>query len=174
MALARFWRDGLVRFGLIVAAPVVAVDQASKWVIVDVVMQPPRVIEVTGFFNVVMVWNRGVSFGLFSGGQEAMRWVLVALALAITVALVHWLRRIDRRFLALSIGLVIGGSIGNVIDRVRFGAVADFLDVHLFGYHWPSFNVADSAIPVGVAILLIDIVFGARGDAVVADRGGEP
>ena len=83
-----------------------------------------------------------------------MPWVLSGLAIAITAALVVWLNRITSRWSAAAIGFVIGGAIGNVIDRVRFGAVADFLDFHVSGYHWPAFNLADSAITVGVAILL--------------------
>jgi signal peptidase II len=81
-------------------------------------------------------------------------------ALGIVVFLLSWLRRADRAFLAFAIGMVIGGALGNVIDRLRFGAVADFLDFHVLGYHWPAFNVADTGISVGVALIVIDGLFG--------------
>lgn len=150
----------LTRLGLVAALVILLADQASKWLILEVVFrQWPPPIEVTGFFNLVMVWNRGVSFGMLASDSDTTRWLLVALALAITAGLGYWLTRIDRLLPALSIGLVIGGAIGNVIDRLRFGAVADFFDVHVLGYHWPAFNVADSAITVGVCLLLVDGLF---------------
>jgi len=150
-------------FGLIVAAVVVVLDQLTKWWILDVVMQPyPRVVEVTPFFNLVMAWNTGVSFGTFGSSHAFMPYVLSAVALAITVALLTWLRQAERRFVALAIGMVIGGAIGNVVDRFRFGAVADFLDFHVGGWHFWAFNVADSGISVGVALLVLDGLFAGR------------
>lgn len=170
MTLMARWGGWSVRFGLTIAAVILVADQASKWLILEIVMQPPRIIEVTGFFNIVMVWNRGVSFGMFGEGGEAGRWILSGVALAISAFLLNWLRQVDHRVSALAIGMVIGGAIGNVVDRVRFGAVADFLDFHLFGYHWPAFNIADSAIVIGVALLLIDSLFGPQ-DAAEAESG---
>lgn len=150
------------RLGFIVAVPVFLIDQLTKWWVLTDLMDPPRNIEITGFFNLVLVWNRGVSFGMF-GMESAWGPVLLsALALAISVGLVVWLRRVDNRLVAVAIGFVLGGAVGNVIDRVRFGAVVDFLDFHAFGYHWPAFNVADSAITVGVALLLFDSLFEKR------------
>ena len=151
-----------VRLGLIVAIVVLIIDQLTKWWILDQVMQPPRVIEVTPFFNLVMAWNRGVSFGMFAYVADIIPYVLSLLALAVVFLLVRWLLKVDRVWPAAALGMVIGGAIGNVIDRLRFGAVADFLDFHAGGYHWPAFNVADSGIVVGVALLLID---GLRGHA---------
>ncbi len=148
-----------LRPGLVVAAVVILFDQATKWWIVDVVMQPPRIIPLTPFFNLVMGWNRGVSFGLFDGDSALNVWILPLVALAIVAALVVWLRRVQGAWLASAIGLVIGGALGNVVDRLRFGAVADFLDFHVAGYHWPAFNVADSGITVGVAMLVLDSLF---------------
>ncbi len=152
--------SSVLRLGLGVAAVTVVLDQALKWWIVEHVMQPPRVIPVTPFFNLVMGWNRGVSFGLFNSDSPVNQWLLPLLAAAIVVALVVWLSRVTRRGLAAAIGLVIGGAIGNVIDRLRYGAVADFLDVHVAGYHWPAFNLADSAITVGAVVLVLDSLFG--------------
>lgn len=156
------WGNWAVRFGLGVAAIILVADQITKWVILEQVMQPPRIIEVTGFFNLVMVWNPGVSFGMFGDSGEVGRWVLTVLALAISAFLLNWLRQVDHWLPALAIGMVIGGAIGNVIDRVRFGAVADFLDFHVLGYHWPAFNIADSGITVGVVLLVLDQLFGQR------------
>lgn len=144
--------------GLSLAAAIVALDQLSKWWIVERAMQPPRVIPVTPFFNLVMGWNRGVSFGMFNS-ETAVAWVFIALALAIVVFLGLWLRKAERALVAAALGLVIGGAIGNVIDRARFGAVADFLDFHALGRHWPAFNVADAAISLGAAFLLLDALF---------------
>ncbi len=144
------------------AALVVVLDQASKWAIVTQIMAPPRVIEVSGFFNLVMVWNRGVSFGLFDGEASYGPWLLVALSLAVVGVLAIWLARTSDRVSALALGAIIGGALGNIIDRVRHGAVADFLDVHVGAYHWPAFNVADSAITIGVGALILEALFSGR------------
>lgn len=155
----------MTRWGTIMALAVLVADQVSKWVILTQVFALPSpittqswhsAIEITGFFDLVMVWNYGVSFGMFSGGDPVVRWALVVLALAITVGLAVWLRRTRRWTVALTLGAVIGGALGNVVDRVRFGAVADFFDFHLYGWHWPAFNIADSAISIGVVLLLAD------------------
>lgn len=152
------------RLGLAVAAVVILLDQATKLLILHVVMDPPRVIDVTPFFNIVLVWNRGVSFGLFNAGSPWTPWLLSAVALVITVVLLVWLRRVETRLMGAALGLVIGGAIGNVIDRIFQSrhAVVDFLDFYLGSYHWPAFNVADSAISVGVALLLIDSLIVSR------------
>ena len=147
-----------LRIGLGLAAAIVVVDQVSKWWIVERVMQPPRIIPVTPFFNLVMGWNRGVSFGLFNS-DAAVAWVFIGLALAIVAFLAVWLAKADRTFVAVALGSVIGGAAGNIIDRIRFGAVADFLDFHAFGHHWPAFNAADTAISAGAVLLIIDALF---------------
>lgn len=152
-------RIGCFRLGLGLAAVVMTLDQATKWWIVEVVMQPPRVIPVTPFFNLVMGWNRGVSFGLFGGDEGLNSWILALIALAIVVMLVLWLRQAENLWTSAAIGLIIGGALGNVIDRLRTGAVADFLDFQVAGYHWPAFNVADTAITIGAATLILDSLF---------------
>lgn len=140
--------------GLGVAALAFALDQISKYWILEHVMAPPRLIEVTPFFNLVLAWNKGVSFGMFNDHSEYGPILLTVLALAISAALVVWMYRAEDRLTVTALGLIVGGAIGNVVDRIRFGAVTDFLDVHAFGYHWPAFNVADSAVCVGAAILI--------------------
>lgn len=151
---------GLRVLGIIAAVLVAVVDQASKWWILEQVMNPaPRVVEVTDFFNLVLVWNPGVSFGLFQADADYMPWVLTGVALLVAGLVGRWLWAAERWTQALALGLVIGGAVGNVADRARFGAVCDFLDFHFAGWHFWAFNVADAGISVGVALLLIDGLF---------------
>ena len=149
----------LFRKGLGLAALVLSLDQVTKWWILDVIMQPPRVIPVTPFFNLVMWWNRGISFGFLDSSTTTGPWLLSLVALAITAVLVVWLYRAERLGVALGIGLIIGGALGNLVDRARWGAVPDFLDFYAGDYHWPAFNVADSGITVGAAVLILDSLF---------------
>jgi signal peptidase II len=142
----------------LVGVLVLIADQLSKWVILLAVMQPPRVIEVTGFFNLVLVYNRGVSFGLLSSAG-AGAYLLVAVSLAIVLALVVWVRRQSRLLVGAAGGLIAGGAFGNMLDRFIHPGVVDFLDFHLLGWHWPAFNLADSAIVVGVGLLVYDALF---------------
>jgi signal peptidase II len=164
----------MLRPGLAVAVIVLVLDQLTKWLVFETLTgrsflaalegAPPRVpgIEITGFLNLVTVWNFGVSFGMFNSGSPEGSSIFIALAGAITVVLVAWLARVETVWLALGLGLVIGGAVGNVLDRLRFGAVFDFLDFHVLGWHWPSFNVADSGISIGVFLLLLDALFAPR------------
>lgn len=159
----------LTRNGLIVALAVIVLDQLSKWWIVEKVMRPdgvdvtpffsPLRIELTPFFNLVMTWNRGVSFGIMNNDGDWNAIFLSVLSIVIVVGLAIWLRKAQSVILALGLGAIIGGALGNVVDRVRWGAVADFLDFHVMGHHWPAFNVADSAITVGAVILVLDALF---------------
>lgn len=142
--------------GLGLAGLVVLLDQISKWWIVSDVMNPPQTIEVTPFFNIVLTHNRGVSFGLFAAGSPMEKWVLVAVAIGISLFLLRWLWKEQLFLSALALGLIVGGAVGNVIDRVRIGAVIDFLDFHAYGTHWPAFNVADTAIFIGAALLILE------------------
>ena len=145
--------------GLIVL--VIALDQASKaWFYKYLAAGARSMVEVLPFFNLVTVWNYGVSFGLFNSGSTAGSWIFVLVACAIVAVLAYWMRRSDRVLPAAALGMVMGGAVGNVVDRLRLGAVFDFLDFHAFGWHWPAFNIADSAITVGVALLFIDSLFG--------------
>jgi signal peptidase II len=150
-----------------IAIVVIAVDQASKyWVLHGLDLPLRQHIEVwPPIFNLTMVWNRGVSFGLFRSpeGQETIRWLLAAFAAVVSVALILWVRKARRAWSAVSVGLIIGGAIGNLIDRVRLGAVADFLDFSGLKFIW-IFNIADSAITVGVILLLLETFLTAEKD----------
>ena len=147
-----------------VAAAAVLLDQVTKQWLLRLMADNPAGIRVAPFFDLVMVWNRGVSFGLFNTGDaDAQRWILIALSAIIVAVLVAWLWRASKPLLAVAMGLVIGGAIGNVVDRLRFGAVADFLSFHLGGYYWPAFNVADAAIVCGVGLLLLDSLWPVAG-----------
>ena len=143
----------VVTIGLVV----VALDQLSKWQVVRSLSA--EVVEVTGFFNLVLVCNTGISFGLLPGDSAVKAWLLSAFALAVVVGLLIWVRSKDSQLLMAGCGLVVGGALGNVADRVRIGCVIDFIDVHAAGWHWPVFNLADSAITVGVALLLVHGLF---------------
>jgi signal peptidase II len=148
------------RLGAILVVAVIVGDQLSKWWLYDyLVAEGRRMVELLPFINLVAVWNYGVSFGMFNSGSTAAAWIFIALALVIVAVLAVWLYRAARAVPAAALGLVIGGAVGNVLDRIRYGAVFDFLDVHAAGWHWPAFNVADSAISVGVAVLFIDSLF---------------
>jgi signal peptidase II len=136
-------------------------DQASKELLLRYLLKAGQTVQVLDdFLRLVIVWNPGVSFGILGGDRALPPWVLSAVAVAVCVGLFLWLRRIDRPLIGWGIGLVIGGAIGNVIDRARWGAVFDFADFHLGQWHWPAFNVADSAIVVGVGLMLIDSLVG--------------
>jgi signal peptidase II len=145
-------------FGLFIAIAALAFDQLHKWWMLEIVsIGTQDAIAVAPFFNLVLVWNRGVSFGLFAGHNQP--YLLVAIALVLVAVLSVWLRKITVPAEAAAIGLVIGGALGNVIDRLRFGAVADFFDLHAAGYHWPAFNIADSCIFIGVVVLCARSMF---------------
>ena len=143
----------LVRW-LGLATVVVVLDQVSKaWVLGSLHLMERHI--VTSFLNLVLVFNPGASFSFLADAGGWQKWFFVVLALGISFWLLGLLHRhAQERLLPVALSLILGGAIGNVIDRLRFDAVVDFLDFHLAGYHWPAFNVADSAITVGVALML--------------------
>ena len=159
--------------GISIIIDIIILDQLTKWWITEHVLRaatgqdayglwewvfsaPERLgfisVPVFPSFNLTMVWNEGVSFGLF---QNAGIWPLVVMTSLITAVLCYWMLKARTNFEVVSFGLIIGGAIGNIIDRFRFGAVADFFDVYVGTYHWPAFNIADSAITIGVVLLLV-------------------
>lgn len=141
---------------LTVAAAAFVVDLGSKQLILWSFAGGPGAIEIAPFFNLVLTLNRGISFGLFNQGSDVGPYVFLALSLAIVGGLLIWLRRIDRMWIAAAVGLIIGGALGNALDRLRHGGVVDFLDFHALSYHWPAFNLADTAIVIGVSFLLLE------------------
>ena len=138
-------------FGLLLAAITVVFDQFTK-ALVLAFLEPYQAVEWAPFLSCVLVFNTGVSFGLFAGETALLRWVLIGLALAVSVLLTSWLYKEKRLRVASALGLILGGAIGNVVDRIFRHAVVDFLDFHIGGWHWPAFNLADSAITVGVVL----------------------
>jgi signal peptidase II len=149
-----------LRAGLAAAAAALIADQGMKTLLLYgfgfAAMGPGEHVEVLPFFDLVMVWNRGISYGLLQPHGISGTWLLTFFSLAATVALGWWLTRTERVFPAIGLGLVIGGALGNVVDRILYGAVADFFHFHAFGRDWYVFNVADAAIVAGVAVLLVD------------------
>ena len=146
--------------GWTVAVAIFVADQISKWLVLNLFQDSmQRYFEITPFFNIVLAWNPGISFGMFGDVGDHGPTILIVLSLVISVALAVWLTKAETRLSALAIGALIGGALGNVIDRFRFGAVTDFLDVHVLGYHWPAFNVADSAIVIGAALIVWESLF---------------
>ncbi len=143
--------------GAAVAVATVLCDQLHKaWMITIFDGSQRPKIAVTPFFDLVLVWNPGISYGLFKQNSDAGRWVLIGFAVAAALALTYWLAQLQSRLAAASVGLIIGGALGNATDRVHYGAVADFFSFHVSGFNWYVFNLADVAIVAGVAGLLLD------------------
>jgi signal peptidase II len=142
----------------VLAAVVVAADQASKyWILSVLKLEEGQSIQVAGPLHLTGVWNHGVSFGLLTANHDLARWAFVAFSLIVAAVLAGWVRKSERPLFAAALGLLIGGAVGNAIDRVRFGAVADFIDVSRLHFPW-VFNVADAAINVGIVCLLLDML----------------
>jgi signal peptidase II len=139
-----------------ISAGVIGLDQLTKWLIQQI-LAFGQSIRVLPFFNLVLVYNPGAAFSFLSSAAGWQRHLFVAIALAASVLIVYLLRKYahDRMF-CFALSLILGGAIGNLIDRLLLGAVVDFLDVHAFGYHWPAFNLADSAITLGAGLLIWD------------------
>ena len=144
-------------FALVAAFLVFVLDQATKWVVANPLeLEFRRTIEIVSFFNLTWVENRGISLGLLTADGEVGRWLLVAMTAAIAIFVAIWLWREKRRDDSFALALVLGGALGNIVDRVRLGYVLDFSDLH-FGEWRPFlvFNVGDAAITIGVLLLLV-------------------
>ncbi len=139
-----------------------AVDFTTKWLILNVVMVPPRTIEVTPFFNLVLGFNTGVSFGMFREIFLDRPLLLAGIKIAIVAGLLVWAIRTPKLMETISLGLIAGGASGNVLDRMRQGAVTDFLDFHVGGWHWPAFNMADAMIVISAVLLIAGSYWPAR------------
>jgi len=150
-------RNRLTTLGAFAALVVLVADQVSKWWVIDVIHLPQvGQIVLLPVLNFTMVWNRGVTFGLLTSFGSSSYLLLAAVAGAVVIALVVWLRRAESRVVAISLGAIVGGALANVIDRLRFGAVIDFIHAHVGNWSWYVFNLADAAIVCGVAALVID------------------
>jgi signal peptidase II len=143
--------------GLITAVLALAADQAHKyWMIAVYGIKETDRIVVTPFFDLVMLWNPGISYGLLPQGSATGRIILMAVSLAAVIALFIWIGNAATRLVAISLGLIVGGALGNVADRLVHGAVADFFSFHVAGFYWYVFNIADVAITAGVIGLILD------------------
>jgi signal peptidase II len=155
------------RLGLFVAAVVLVLDQASKlWLLFGFRLGEKGVVNILPGVDFVLTWNRGISYGLFQQDTAIGRWLLVILTTAAVAVLTVWLTRAATRIGAVALGLVIGGAIGNGIDRAAYGAVVDFVFLYVrapqFDFNWYVFNLADAAIVAGVAGLLYEVFWGER------------
>jgi signal peptidase II len=145
------------RFGILTGLLVLAADQASKWWILHRI-DLPRIHQVVllPVLNLTMVSNPGITFGLLTGSSPWNALILSALALVVVIALGVWLHSAESRVTAIALGAIGGGAVGNIVDRLRFGSVVDFIDAHIGVWHWYVFNVADAAIVCGVAVLILE------------------
>ncbi len=141
------------------SAGIVVADQLAKWIVLER-FAPGERLELTGFFNLVLAFNKGAAFSFLAQESGWQRPVLVTFALAASaIVSVMIVRHPGRQVLRLGLALILGGALGNVIDRIRYGHVVDFLDFHALGWHFPAFNVADAAISVGAALLILEAFF---------------
>ncbi|MFP4314059.1 MAG: signal peptidase II [Alphaproteobacteria bacterium] len=164
-----------------VIAVVIFFDQLTKWMVMEMIMRPAQdggmplsftewlldapsklsfmSFEVLPFYNIVMVWNYGVSFGILNNNSADNALILIVLAALISFFLLIWMLDSKSKYVGMALALAVGGAIGNIIDRARFGAVIDYIDIHVAGYHWPAFNIADSCVVLGIGFVIIHSLF---------------
>ena len=161
--------------GGLAIAGALALDQASKFAAARYFATDGGApFALTPFLDFTLRWNRGISFSLFAERSAGGRWLLLALTLVVTATLALWLWRARAPLVGLGLGAIIGGALGNGYDRLAYGAVADFLDLHAFGRHFFIFNLADAAINVGVALLIVDGLFGSGRPSAPGSSRGRP
>ncbi|MEI6438620.1 MAG: signal peptidase II [Alphaproteobacteria bacterium] len=158
---------GIGRLGFMLSAAIIAADQATKTLFLKLGLLEGMSLPLFGPFKLTMVWNQGISFSLLTAQSDLARWALTLFAVGVAVFLGSLLRRAERGLLTVGLGLVMGGALGNAIDRIRFGAVVDFFDATSLMFPW-IFNLADSAISIGVVFLLLDSLL-QKPEASVAD-----
>lgn len=147
--------------GIVVAIFTLVLDQLHKWWMLNVYDIANRgIVTITPFLDFTLVWNKGISYGLFQQNTDVGRYILIGITLVVAVSLVIWMLQARGFVFASAMGLVLGGALGNVIDRIQYGAVADFFSFHAAGMRWYVFNVADIWVVAGVALLLYDSFFG--------------
>jgi signal peptidase II len=143
------------------SAAIVAADQLTKWLVLGYFENRYPRVELTGFFNLVLVFNKGAAFSFLAGAGGWQMWFFAAVALVATVVIsVLLVRHPGKRLFCTGLALILGGALGNLWDRLTLGGVVDFLDFHAAGWHWPAFNVADCGITVGAAILILESFVG--------------
>jgi len=147
------------------SALVVVLDQATKWLAVAMLL-PYRPVPLVSHLSFTLMYNQGAAFSFLSSAGGWQRWLLTGFALLVSSVLVIWLLRLGtgERITAVALSLVIGGAVGNLIDRLYLGQVVDFVDFFVGSWHWPAFNLADSAIFVGVVLLLLSSLGGGQGE----------
>ena len=146
-------------YGLSVAIVILLADQISKWWVVREFEHSHSVKSITSYLNLVLTHNHGISFGLLASDSLTTRLILIAVTVSISCLLIWWLTTTRTRIGIVSLGAIIGGAFGNITDRITVGAVIDFIDFHVFDFHWPAFNVADSAICIGAAMTILESFF---------------
>ncbi|MCQ2965717.1 MAG: signal peptidase II [Alphaproteobacteria bacterium] len=145
--------------GLITALIVIIFDQITKHFVLHFFMNTPMPYKVNDFFNLVLAWNRGVSFSMFHSNSSITPWILIFVSLSICFMIFSWMKKETNHKITTCFGLILGGALGNITDRVLYTAVIDFIDIHYKNHHWPAFNIADSAICIGACIILIHSLF---------------
>ncbi len=146
---------------IVLASMVIVIDRVSEQVVLSHIQDNSEIIKITPFFNLVWVGNDGISFGMLQGLPYG-QWMLSFMALIITVFFFIWLLRTKSLWTACALGLIIGGALGNTFERLIYGHVIDILDFHIAGYHWPAFNLTDSAIVIGISLLMFHEFFKAH------------
>lgn len=165
-------KPSLWRYGFGLAVLVLILDQAVKlWLLRVVDLASAGPIRIAPFLEFVLVWNRGISYGLFQQDTGTGRWLLVGFTLVVIGVLMVWLVRARDRWTATSVALIVGGAIGNLIDRIAYGAVADYVHFFVGSFSWYVFNIADAAIALGVVGLLVDALRGRRNNAALETSG---
>ena len=148
---------GVRRLSLLIALVILLADQLSKlWLLFVYQIELHGDLRLAPFATITLVWNRGISYGLFQQHEEIGRFGLILFSFIAIIGFLIWLRRIKRALPALAIGLIVGGALGNAIDRLAYGAVVDFILLHWGEWRWYVFNIADAAIVIAVALLLAD------------------
>lgn len=159
--------------GLLISSVLLVADQLSKWWVLEGLKLPDvGSIPLLPFLNFTMVWNYGISMGL-PIGDSLGKWGIVALTVGISLWLLSWLKKSERKYEAIALAMILGGAIGNIIDRFLHGAVVDFVHLHAWGYSFYVFNLADSAITLGVILLLIDGLLDGKKGPKKASKGVE-
>lgn len=153
----------MLRLGLLLAALIIIADQVTKF-LAQTWLAAYQPVPLAALLNLTLSYNRGAAFSFLSDQGGWQRWLFIAVAIGVCLFLLHWLAQLQRRerWLAVALGLILGGALGNVIDRLRYGHVVDFIDVHYGRWHWPAFNIADSAITLGLIGLLLQLWFERR------------